>query len=51
MAMVAALIGARFGSGSSSPSSNRVMKSVQRLRPDVMDATTLSNASPLNPYL
>ena len=42
MTMVAALIGARFGSGRSNPSSKRIMKSTQRFLLEVNAETTSS---------
>lgn len=44
--IVTALIGARFGSGRSNPSSKRIMKSTQRCLSDAMALTTEFNASP-----
>ncbi len=45
-AIVTALNGACFGSGLSGPSANRIMESIQRMRSDVIEVTTLSSAAP-----
>jgi len=48
--MVAALMGARLGSGLSRPNSKRIMKSTQRLRSDVRALTIARKGSPVTPY-
>ena len=48
--MVAALTGARLGSGLSRPNSKRIMNSTQRLRSDVSAPMTARNGSSLRPY-
>ncbi len=47
---MAALIGARFESGRSRPSSKRIMKSTHRCRSAAIAPTTEFKASPSSPY-
>ena len=48
-AMVRALFLARFGSGSSSPNSNRIMKSTHRFLSARMESTTAATLSSSSP--